>query len=242
LSAPNTHLALYADDTALLVQSWRTDTIARRLTYAMDILHRYFTKWKLRVSAIKTEALLFTKRRPIAPPLPQFQHTMIPWSRNIRYLGLTLGPKLLFTKHLHTVTHKATGVLLQLFPLLARDSTLTILNKLTLYKLMIRSLLTYAGPVWSNTSQSNYRHIQILQSKCLRVIGDYPRRTPIHYLHSTLSLEYIHTFIYRLTEKFFQQCTTHSNPLISQIGNYSLPDLLAQYRKYTHKRTKHLLL
>ena len=28
---PKTHLALYADDTALLVQSWRTDTVARRL-------------------------------------------------------------------------------------------------------------------------------------------------------------------------------------------------------------------
>ena len=76
-------------------------------------------------------------------------------------------------------------------------------NKLTLNKLMIRSLLTYAGSVWSNTSQSNYRHIQILQSKCLRVIGEYPRRTPIHNLHSTLSLEYIHTFIYRLTVKIF---------------------------------------
>jgi hypothetical protein len=130
----------------------------------------------------------------------------------------------------------------KLFPLLARDSTLSLHNKLTLYKLMIRSILTYAGPVWSNTSQSNYRHLQILQSKCLRVIGDYPRRTPIPHLHSTLSLELIHTFIYRLTEKFFQNCTTHSNPLIHQIGNYSLPDLLAQYRKYTHKWTKHLLL
>jgi hypothetical protein len=107
---------------------------------------------------------------------------------------------------------------------------------------MIRPILTYAGPVWSNTSQSNYRHLQILQSKCLRVIGDYPRRSPITYLHSTLSLELIHTFIYRLTEKFFQNCTTHSNPLISQIGNYSLPDLLAQNTKYIHKRTKHLLL
>jgi hypothetical protein len=80
------------------------------------------------------------------------------------------------------------------------------------------------------------------KSNRIRVIGDYPRRTPIPYLHSTLSLEFIHTFIYRLTEKFFQNCTTHSNPLISQIGNYSLPDLLAQYTKYTHKRTKHLLL
>jgi hypothetical protein len=107
---------------------------------------------------------------------------------------------------------------------------------------MIRPILTYAGPVWSNTSQSNYRHLQILQSKCLRVIGDYPRRTLIPHLHSTLSLEFIHTFIYRLTEKFFQKCATHPNPLISQIENYSLPDLLAQYTKYTHERTKHLQL
>jgi len=183
---------------------------------------------------IKPKPYCSPKRRPIAPPLPQFQPTMIPWSRNIRYLGLTLDPKLLFTKHLHTVTHKTIGVLLQLFLLLARDSTLTILNKLTLYKLMIRPLLTYAGPVWSNTSQSNYRHIQILQSKCVRVIGDYPRRTPPYTTSTPLS--HSSTFILSSTgwrKNFFQQCTTHSNPLISQIGNYSLPDLLAQYRKYT---------
>jgi hypothetical protein len=87
----------------------------------MDALHRYFTKWKLSVNVNKTEAILFTKRRPAAQPLPQFQHTAIPCSPHIRYLGLVLDSKLLFTKHLHAVTHKATGAFLQLFPLLARD-------------------------------------------------------------------------------------------------------------------------
>ena len=109
-------------------------------------------------------------------------------------------------KNLHAVTHKATVVFLQLFPLLARDSTLSLHNKLTLYKLLIRPILTYAATVWRNTSLSNYRHLQILQSKCLRVIGDYPRRTPISHLHSTLLLEPIYKFIYRLTEKFFHNC------------------------------------
>jgi hypothetical protein len=121
------------------------------------------------------------------------------------------------------------------------SSNRTIRNKLTLYKLMIRPVLTYAAPVWSNTSLSNYRHLQILQSKYLRVIGDYPRPTPISHLHSTLSLEPIHKFIYRLTEKVFHNCSTHSNPLVCQMGNYTLPDLHAKYRKYIHKRTKHLL-
>ena len=160
----------------------------------------------------------------------------------ILYLGLTLDSKLLFTKHLHAVTHKATGIFLQLFPLIARHSTLSLHNKLTLYKLLIRPMITYAAPVWSNTSLSNYRHLQILQSKCLRVIGDYPRPTPIAHPHSTLLLEPIYNFIYRLTEKFFRNCSTHPNPLVCQIGNYTLSDLHTQYRKYIHKRTEYLLL
>ena len=96
---PNTQLAMYADDNVLLAQSWRTDTIVRRLTHAMALLHRYFTKWKLRVNINKTVAMLFTKRRPATPPPLQFQHTVIPWSPHIRYLGLELDSKLLFTKH-----------------------------------------------------------------------------------------------------------------------------------------------
>ena len=79
---------------------------------------------------------------------------------------------------------------------------------------------------------------------CLRVIGDYPRRTPPYTTFAPLS--HLSTFILSSTGWrkifFFQQCTTHSNPLISQIGNYSLRDLLAKYGKYTHRRTKHLLL
>ena len=61
---------------------------------------------------------------------------------------------------------------------LTRDGQrLSLHNNLTIFKLLIRPILTYAAPVWSNTSLSNYRHLQVLQSKCLRVIGDYPRRT-----------------------------------------------------------------
>ena len=122
------------------------------------------------------------------------------------------------------------------------NSTLSSHNKLTIYKLLIHSILTYATPVRSNTSLSNNRYLQVLQSKCLRVIGYYPRRTPISHLHSTLSLEPIHEFIYRLTAKFFHNCSTHPNPLVCQIGNYTLPDLQLQYRKYIHKQIKHLLL
>jgi len=41
---------------------------------------------------------------------------------------------------------------------------------------------------------------------------------------------------------FILQQTLLVNPLISSIGNYSLSDLRRQYKKYIHKRPKHILL
>jgi hypothetical protein len=104
-----------------------------------------------------TKPRLYCSPNVVLPvhPISQFQHTAIPWSPHIQYLSLVLDSKLLFTKHLHTVTCKATDAFLQLFPLLARDSTLSIPNKLTLYKLCICPILTYAAPIWSNTSSYN---------------------------------------------------------------------------------------
>ena len=78
-------------------------------------------------------------------------------------------------------------------------------KKLTLYKLIIRSILSYAAPVWSNTSVYNYRRLQVSQSECLRVIGNYPRHTPTPFLHATLNIPPIQEFIYLLTDKFFNR-------------------------------------
>ena len=166
--------------------------------------------------------LVFTRRRPATPAPVRFKHTVIPWNTHVRYLGVILDSKLLFTKHVTSVTHRAPGTLLRLFPLLARDSTLTLTNKLTLYKLIIPSILSYAAPVWSNTPSYNYRRLQVSQSKCLRVIGNYPKRTPIPLLHCNLNIPPIREFIYLLTDKFFNRCPIHPNPLISSIGKLLL--------------------
>jgi hypothetical protein len=222
--------------------SWRTDTIAHRLSQASSVLQRYFNSWKLQVNSHKTEAILFTRRQPTTPTPLYILHARIPWKSQIRYLGLLLDHKLLFTTHLTNVTQKATGAMVKLFPLLARDSTLSTKNKLTLHKLSIRSVLTYVAPVWSNTSSSNYRHLQILQSKCLRIVGNLPRRTPIPLLHATFSMPPIRDLIHNMTTRFLDASSSHTNPLIQAIGNYTLRDLHLQYKKYIHKRTKHILL
>ena len=68
------------------------------------------------------------------------------------------------------------------------------------------------------------------------------RVPPIPCLHTTLNITPISDFIYHLTDKFFGSCPAHPNPLIRSIGNYSLADFHRRYKKYIHKRPKHILL
>jgi hypothetical protein len=60
------------------------------------------------------------------------------------------------------------------------------------------------------------------KSKCLRVIGNYPRRTPITHIHATLNVTPLSVFIYHLADKFFCGCPAHPNPPVRDIGNYAL--------------------
>ena len=103
-------------------------------------------------------------------------------------------------------------------------------NKLTLYKLLIRPIVTSAAPVCSSSYSSNYLKLPVIQSKCLRVIGNFHRLTPTSHLHDTLNIEPIRFIIHRLAAKCFNH-PSHPNPLAQQIGNYILDDRTAVYKK-----------
>ena len=71
----------------------------------------------------------------------------------------------------------------------------------------------------SPSQPTNYLKPPAVQSKCLRVIGNYPRRTPTptptSHLHHSLNIEPIPVIIHRLTAKCFAYCPAHLNQLYS---------------------------
>ena len=148
-----------------------------------------------------------TKTASIVIKLAAAQHQLL---QTLLFWFRTVYQERVKTWHLHTVASTATGVFCNIFPLLSRYSALTQSNKLTLYQLLIGSILTYAAPVWSSTCSSSYLRLQGIQSKCLRVISNHPRRTPISHLHYTLNIEPIHVIIHRLTAKCFAHCPPHT--------------------------------
>jgi hypothetical protein len=128
----------------------------------------------------------------------------IPWSADDKYLGVRLTITLIkYSAHVKRAAQTALGNLVHLFPLLAKDSTLSVNTNLRIYKASIRSALTYAAPVWCSISNSNYQHLQVVQNKRLHVISNSPRNTPILHLHTLLGVDYIHTYVRHLVTRYF---------------------------------------
>jgi len=116
----------------------------------------------------------------------------VPWATAVRSLGLVLDSKLLFSQHLHAVANKATGGWCNIFLLLAPDPTLAQSNKLTLYKLLIRSTPTHAAPVCRytlppTTSHSKFSSQNVSESSVItRGVPPLPTCTTLYTLSPSL--------------------------------------------------------
>ncbi|KAL1124424.1 hypothetical protein AAG570_001052 [Ranatra chinensis] len=116
---PETKVAMYADDTAFLVQSWKPSLVSDRLQGALDIAAAWFSRWRMRGNPSKCAALFFTKRlkhKPIG--LLQIDGEGIPWSKSTKYLGVMLDCQLSWNHHVNGILKKANCRFSQLYPLI----------------------------------------------------------------------------------------------------------------------------
>lgn len=237
----NVLISIFADDTAIYTSSYRPGAIQRRLQVAINQLRRYFHKWKIKVNDAKTSAIFFTKRRPAVKPEVVINGRPLEWSRLIKYLGVYLDPQLTFTQHVNHKIQQAYAAMSLLYPLLNKNSKLCKTNKRLLYTMIIRPILTYAAPVWSSTCKSNFKKLQVVQNKCIRMIGNIPRFTRIPVIHNIFKLPLIFDFVFKLADKFYQSCAKNTtNSLIHNLGQYTILSL--PFKRYKHKLPKHILL
>lgn len=223
----------FADDKALISYSYRIGTIVKRLTEAFNKLYKYYNKWKIKINAAKTEAIIFTKRRPELTQEIVINNHDIPWMDCVKYLGVILDSKLNFTKHINFASDKALNLLIKYYPLLNRNSKLSYGNKLNVYKVIIRPAMLYASPVWSITSNSNFSKLQIQQNKFLRLAGNYRRFTRISDLHGQLNIDYVYDFVKNQTQNYFVRSMNHPNDYIR--------NLKCNSKRKVHRMIKYIL-
>lgn len=219
----HTKTYLFADDTAITASSRRPEWVIEKLQRHVNHIETWMQSWRIRLNDSKTQAIVFSKSR-IAHNYPKIRinNTPINWSSKIKYLGLDFDKKLTWNDNMLNRLKKANNQFHLLYPLFNKNSKLNLTTKVNLYKIMVRSVLTYGAPSWCTMASGKHKKLQILQNKVLRTIVNAPRFTPLRILHRELEIETVQEFLTKTIKKYYKTTDTSTNPLITSTHLRSL--------------------
>ena len=213
--------ALYADDTAIILASKEISNAIVKLTQYIPLLEKWCARWRISVNADKSALVKFSRSRTTTANI-HFQGTQVPNVNSTKYLGVIIDKNLSYKEHITHAINKAKksmGILSKI----TRSSSLTITNKLLLYRQVIRPTLLYASPVWAYSGLANITRLQTFQNITLRRLTNSPWFVRNSIIHRDAQTPPIIDIIYDLATKFFEDAMNHENTEILQALNYQDP-------------------
>ena len=152
-------VAQYADDTALLRTTPQIHACAAQLNRYLPQLLRWYDRWRVAINHTKSEAVFFSKRRRLKPQNIIVGPHRVPWGPSAKYLGVVLDRGLSWGPHITSVCGKATGAFLALRPFFS-NKRVSPKTKLRAFSAIIRSICTYAIPIWGCAEPHRLRRVQ----------------------------------------------------------------------------------
>lgn len=225
--SPHTNMSIFADDTAIYSSQLNLKESTTKLQEHLMILENYFHQWKIKINANKSEHIDFTRKRRIKPdehPIQlKYDNNNIQMVDSAKYLGVTLQRNLKFSLHVNNTILKAKKAMSILFPFIRYENEFNTENKLLMYKLFIRPILTYSIQCWNNISKSKLKSIQIIQNKNLRMALDLRpdkitykqvKTDIVHEMANVLSIE---DFALKLIKNTYLNMINHENNIIANL-------------------------
>lgn len=200
-----TNIHLYADDVSFNSSHRNFLPIQKALTLHAKHIESFMRKWKIKINGNKTQAIFVSNRRTKQVPLNEINvlNSSVIWNSEVKYLGVVIDKKLTFNHHIEHILRKANTAIHTLHPLLNSNSSLCVENKLLLYKLAIRPIITYASPAYiESLAESHKKKLQILQNKVLKLIFGLERRTRTNVIHEMANVPTVEEFNLKLLSNF----------------------------------------
>ncbi|KAG5669831.1 hypothetical protein PVAND_000124 [Polypedilum vanderplanki] len=196
--------ALFADDVAIFKSHRCSKPITNGISKAAKSISSYYKKWRIGLNAQKTTAMFVTRRRKKQLPSQRLRifNANIEWTNQTKYLGLIIDKNLSFKPHIDYIIQRANNAIRLLYPMLARNSKLDIRNKIIIYKMAIRPILTYGFPAIPAIAKTHIKKLQVLQNKALKMIMNKPWYTSTTQIHQMCNIKPIDEYLKDLNIKF----------------------------------------
>ena len=162
----------FADDTQVLVSGKKQDLqqLTDRMEAALCSLYQWFCHNGVKLNATKTQMLVLgtpAMLRELPPVTLSFCGTVIPDSRQVKNLGLTIDRHLNYQSHIDTMTNKCTGILIALSHarhVIPKSSLKIIVQAL------VMSIVRYCISVYGSCGTVQLHRVQKVINFCARVV------------------------------------------------------------------------
>ena len=205
----NVSLITYADDITVTTSGPLVDELPDRLIKYIAEVSEWLEKRRLVLTAEKSTAALFTTLSTEVSTDPQIfiKGEKILVCKNPKILGVTFDRIMKFTLHGKITGDKVqsrNNILKKLAGTTWGCSKETLITSYTSYKVIGRSVLNYAAPIWSpNLSDTNWRNLQtVKQNAALLIATGNTRMAPINHLHAETKILHVKEHNELLSEQF----------------------------------------
>ncbi|GFU04611.1 putative RNA-directed DNA polymerase from transposon X-element [Trichonephila clavipes] len=148
----------------------------------------------------------------------------IPWSQEAKYLGIIFDSHLTWKQHILYVRDKFWKIMFKLYPLIGRNSHLSIENKVLLYTAVMRPILAYASPVWGYAAKTNINKLDTLQNSLIHMIVKAIRYMRNDDIRNALKINSFKSHIQNIAINIFNDLETTNNINMQNLSHYTPHD------------------
>lgn len=206
----NNTIATFADDTAIMATGDSHEEAVEKIQSAVNKICEWTKKWRVKLNECKSVHINFTNKKPQYHPV-FINNKVIPYENTAKYLGMTLDAKLRWKAHVKKKRDELELRYRKMHWLLGRYSSLSVHNKVLLYKQVLKPIWTYGIQLWGCTTQNHINIIQRFQNKVLRCAVNAPWYIRNEDLHRDLKIDLVANVIKQFAEAHEQRLHHHVN-------------------------------
>lgn len=176
--------------------------------------------WRIKPSATKSVQVTFTLRKGNCPPVKLGDY-YLPHTDIVRYLGLHLDRRLTWQTHIKKKRDQMILKFRNLSWIMGRNSTLSMDNRLLIYKAILKPIWMYGVQLWGCASDSNISTLQRAQNMMLKSISNVPWFITNTEVHEHLQMSTVKEEIRLTAAKYMKRIAYHPNQLAAKLAQPS---------------------
>jgi hypothetical protein len=213
---------LYCDDLVALFPFRKPGLIVNEINKYLASLVAWLFKWRLKMNVEKCSFIIFSNKSYSNELFKLNLGTgLIPYSKTVKFLGITFDERLTFSQHFADVRIKCLKRLNIVKIFSHRSWKLNSKTLICIYRSLIESIIDYAFFTVSCLSKTTLYSFQTLQNRAVRIIFHLPFDSPTDQLYSYSNLLSIKTRMLQLNARYSFKSIIFNNALtLSTLHHY----------------------